>query len=299
VLGWSNNSTEYGWYRSAGEQGWVDAGSLPAGPHIAVTSDGTATAAWIGAMTLNTQTLDISAGTLEPVEPVAPISSGNYWDCQIVASLDRVALFGARSATTGDDILVAWRDKTSGWGPAEPIASASDIRAWRTQSDEQGNIAVLWAQADQFWSRIYVRQNESWGRPQLVTTATTDALPTDLQMAAGNIVVPLYWDSVPHGAYYEHDIGWVEASIVDFGRLNDIDLGVQISIDRRGNALAVGRTGYQRYLPGKNWQSPVEHGLELGPWRLWLVAATDGGVLAVTHDLTINDELIPEVVRFE
>ena len=161
----------------------------------------------------------------------------------------------------------------------------------------------MWAQGDQIWSRIYEAGSRSWTRPLLVTTATNDAHFYVPQITAGNMATTLYWGSTAYGAYYQRGIGWIQSSIVDIGSVGVADpyveFGVAATIDRRGNALAIGKTGTKRYIPGQGWQATVEHGLDLGVYRLWTTSAIDGTVLLVTHEPTTGYELIPRVVRFE
>jgi hypothetical protein len=124
-------------------------------------------------------------------------------------------------------------------------------------------------------------------------------------ISAGNIAVTIYGgDMAWTGAYYEKGTGWVQSSFVDLDGLGNYDpfreIYVELGIDRRGNVLAVGQTGYRRYVPGDGWQPIVEHGLDLDSIRrFWMSAAPDGSTIAVTNALTANDEFIPQSVLFE
>jgi hypothetical protein len=296
---WTTNS-EHGWYRFSEENGWQDAGSLPAYPSVAVTSGGLATAVAYNSMMANARTMNTSTGELQPVTPV---TIGGTQDLRMVASRERVAIFGLGAAAAGEEIDVAWRDPATGWEAADPVASAANIDLWSVSADDQGNIVLFWSETNRIWSRIYEPGEDSWTRPLLVST--TGMYPMALgEMSQGNVAAALFWDDVAYGAYYQAGVGWVQSSIVDLGELGGLvprsgEFGVATAIDPRGNAIAVGRIGYRRYVPGDGWQSPVEHRLDLGQWRLWMAAAPDGTILAVTHDLTGDDELIPQAVRFE
>jgi hypothetical protein len=281
--------------------GWTSAGALPGFPHVAVNTDGKATAVWSDQTTVREQTQDIPTGA---VESVVQVHAGSDYDNQIVASLDRIAVFGFRPGGSGREISVTWRNSVSAWDDREPIVTAAEIRQWRVESDEHGNIVLLWTQADQIWSRIYEREREAWTRAQLITAATAEGGFMDPQISAGNVAVAMYWNRVLYGAYYQAGVGWNQASITDLDGLGEFewfsgDFAVQTVIDQRGNVLAVGPTGYRRFLPSIGWQSIVQHGLQLGRWRLWMAASPDGSIVAITHDLTANDELIPQLVRFE
>jgi hypothetical protein len=192
-----------------------------------------------------------------------------------------------------------------GWSDPAPIATAADITSiWSSQSDGDGNIVVIWLEGTQIWSRIYQRSLDTWTRALLVASASTSATFGQPQMAAGNVAMPMALDSTTYAAFYQRGIGWIQSSIVDLtalgaGDFTSGDFGLQMSMDSRGNVLAVGHTGYRRYSSHGGWQPVIEHGLGLGVWRLWMAAAPDGSVVAVTHDLTLSDEFIPEVVRFE
>ena len=92
-------------------------------------------------------------------------------------------------------------------------------------------------------------------------------------ISAGNVAVVVYRGMVPVGAYYEKGTGWLQSSIVELDGLGPFQWGtgeiaVELALDRRGNILAVGPTGYQRYLPGDGWQRSADHGLTLGKQRL-------------------------------
>jgi hypothetical protein len=112
-------------------------------------------------------------------------------------------------------------------------------------------------------------------------------------------------DAKIYGALYQQGVGWVENSIVELDQLGSIDpnhqggAAIDVSIDGRGNMLALGSSAYQRYVFGLGWLPPVNHSMTLGPWRLWTATSLDGAVLAITHELTSNDEMIPQVARFE
>jgi hypothetical protein len=296
--------TTSGWYRFTEDEGWDDMGALPNYAVVAVTSEGLATAAWVRDGTLSARTLDLADGALGAVTPLWSSQPPTATDIKLVASLERVALFERTPGTSGQQITVAWRDPISGWGSREPIASAADISGiWAAASAENGSIVVIWMEGMQIWSRIYEREADTWTRPLLITNESTVPSFGSPQMAAGNIGMQLYVSSTAYGAYYQHGVGWIQSSIVDLAELGVGDFtsgfGVQMAMDGRGNLLAIGHTGCRRYIPGEGWQSAVEHGLDLGPWRMWTATQPDGSFVAITHELTANDEIIPAIVRFE
>jgi hypothetical protein len=304
AFAWITNagSNGYGWYRYSEPDGWVSAGTLPGSPTVAVTPGGRATAAWRDGTSVLARSIDLATGAVGSISPVRP-GSDSY--LRSTASVERVALFGIAMGGGGWEISVTWQSESGMWGPREPLTSEADIPYWLVESDESGNIALLWLKGEkEIWSRFYQRDVDTWTRPQLVAAGASAATMGFPRVGAGNVALPLYLDREAYGAFYQRGIGWIQSSIVELDLLGDFEFasgafGVEMAMDPRGNALAVGTTGYRRYQPATGWQSVVTHGLDLGPWRLWLAAAADGSVTAVTHDSTPNDDLIPKVMRFE
>jgi hypothetical protein len=295
--------TSAGWFRYSENDGWEDAGPLPQVSAVVATSDGAATAIWSDQGSLNTRTLDLDTGSLGEMTPLwSSLASGS--DLQAVASQNRVALFERTPAGPDMQITVAWRDPVSGWGDREPIASANGISGiWSAQGDAQGNISVIWVQGNELWSRIYQRGDDVWTRPVPVMTGANGISFGFPRMAYGNVAMQVYVDSTAYAAYYQQGVGWIENSIVDLANLGvgnfTEGFGVEMSIDDRGNMLAVGHAGYRRYIPGEGWRPAAQHHLDLGPWRMWMLPAPDGSAVAVTHEELPDYEMIPKVVRFE
>ncbi len=305
VFAWYGQANRYGWFRFTESEGWTDAGALPNYPFVAVSSEGKATAVWTDEMVISERTLDLSTGSLDPVKPV---DSAGYLSPQVVASLDRMAVFTARIDGSGYEISVAWQNAAGGWNAREPVATAPVVSQWRVRSDEQGNIVLLWVDfdetGDEMWSRVYERESAEWTRPQLVMPAPPYSGFGRPVMSSGNIAVTIYGgDMMWTGACYEKGSGWVQSSFVELDGLGDPGIYVElgIDIDRRGNVLTVGQTGYRRYVPGEGWQPIVQHGLDFdGIREVWLAAAPDGSKVAVTYALTANNEnIIPLSVLFE
>jgi hypothetical protein len=307
VFGWYGATSQYGWFRFTESEGWTDAGALPNYPFFAVSSEGKATAVWSDEMVISERTIDVSTGALEPV---APVDSAGYLNPQIVASLDRMAVFTHRLGASGGEISVIWQNSSGGWNDREPLATAPIVDQLVVASDEQGNIVLLWVDFDEtrgseMWSRVYERENAAWTRAQHVMSAPPYSYFQRPAISSGNIAVTIYGgDMVWTGAYYEKGTGWVQSSFIDLDGLGNYDpfneIYVELGIDQRGNVLAVGQTGYRRYVPGDGWQPIVEHGLDHdGLRRFWMSAAPDGSTIAVMNALTANNELIPQSVLFE
>lgn len=289
----------HGWFRSTKEGVWVNAGALDGYPVVGTTSTGLATAAWRTSSGVETRTLDLEDGALEA--PAGFELEGVYNGPYLVASLDRMAILAtSRSSANGEELWISWKAGAA-WNEPELLASAPTMRELYFDSDEQGNIIVIWFENDRAWSRIYERKNDAWTRELLVFETSSDASVSSLDMTAGSALVslstgePSIWAAV-----YEAGIGWSDASLV---RLDGLSAWVGTALDHAGNGIAMWAVNdtlqFRRFVAGVGWQkpswftAPIQHlGFVFG------ATAPDGSVTAVAN-ARLAETYAPWAVRFE
>jgi hypothetical protein len=298
VVTWSDpNNSVWGWSRFT--DSWVNSGGLADSARVAVSSIGEATAIYIGQTSYVTRTQDLSDGSIDPEIPfTAFVPDGSPIP---LASLDRMAVIGMQSLTDTKEMVISWKI-SSGWGAAETLASATEIFSFNADSDEQGNIVVVWREGDQIWSRLYSRAENQWTRELFVTTAPTSSVLRRLDMTAGNAIISFEDANLMRAsAIYEAGVGWIDDSIVTLDDTSNT--AVAVSIDTRGNALAVWGNGFQyrRYVAGEGWlaaSSLPNPGLNLD-FGIWAAGAPDGSVLIVGTDTGGTVRPLPWTIRFE
>jgi hypothetical protein len=220
-----------------------------------------------------------------------------------VASLDRLALIGSRVAPDQSgwaEVYIAWRGAS--WSTPEPIASAPNVESLAVDSDEEGNIIVVWLETDEIWSRIYERARDAWTGPQFVGNTSTYGIIMGVDITAGSAVVAVNGRNPTDGmwaAVYQSGVGWLQSSIA---RLDDRELySIGLSIDPAGNALAVWgpELRYRRYVAGVGWQAASALNANVGDWYFAAAGAPDGSAVLVATDFDANPNGAPMAVRFE
>ncbi len=184
------------------------------------------------------------------------------------------------------------------------MASAPDIGTFICDSDEEGNIIVVWTDAGEVWSRVYERARNAWTMPAFVVTVSLDAIPYNLDMTAGSALITINsFDPGPAtwAAVYRAGMGWDEESIV---KLDEPWTGwaVAVAVDPRGNAIAAWHSDlkYRRYIPGSGWSaaSPIQG--HVNPYYQWAAGAPDGSAVVVTTDSDeMDNNRVPFAIRFE
>ena len=251
---------------------------------------------------IQTRTIDLSDGAVGPTEGVTILDP--VFQPIPLASLDRLALVGTRSTTEQQsavqELYIVWRGTS--WGTPEPIATAPDIPSFALDSDEQGNIIVVWRDTDEIWSRIYERARDAWTAAQFVGTTSTDGIVLTPDITAGNAIVAVN-DRTPTGgmwaAVYQSGVGWLQSAIT---RLDDRELySIGLSIDPAGNALAAWgpELRYRRYIAGVGWPAASALDANVDAGVISSAGAPDGSVLVVATDLEANPNGSPLAVRFE
>jgi hypothetical protein len=283
---------------------WSAAGRIPNDSAVAVTASGFAWAsAPINQSQVQVQTIDLSDGALGPTELLA--ISDRLVPPKPVASLDRLALIGSRVAPDEPgwaEVYVAW--KGASWGTPEPIASVFNVESLAFDSDEEGNIIVVWLETDEIWSRIYERARDAWTGAQFVGNTSTYGIVMGVDITAGSAVVAVNGRNPTDGmwaAIYQSGVGWIQSSIA---RLDDRELySIGLSIDPAGNALAVWgpELRYRRYVAGVGWQATSEldtNGRDSNSYFAG-AGAPDGSVVLVATDFEANPNGVPMAIRFE
>jgi hypothetical protein len=303
VVTWSGDST-HGWSRFTDAEGWNEAGALTGVANVAVTSTGEATALWFNSTNYVTRTQDLSDGTLDAEIPFGPFTPDS--NVLLVASLDRMAAVGVRTVTNGKELVVSWKG-TPSWGPAESLASASEIVAFAVDGDEQGNIVVVWRDVSNVRARIYDRADDNWTQEELVAPAAANATFVRPCMSNGNAIVAFVSiegvQPTVTAAVYQAGVGWLEDSVVTLDG-GTVDGNIAVAIDGAGNALATWSTElrYRRYVAGEAWlatESLLDLDLNLDLYRMWSTIAPDGSVLVVSNDLGGSASPLPWAIRFE
>jgi hypothetical protein len=291
------------WSRFDG-MSWSAAGQLPRGSAVAVTASGFALAASADGLNMQTQTMNLSDGTLGSTE-VLSIGSYTFWT-RPVASLDRLAIIGSRDTPDeqepGNEIFIAW--KSASWSTPEPIASVPNVEFLASDSDEEGNIIVVWLETDEIWSRFYERARDAWTGPQFVGNTSTYGIVMGVDITAGSAVVAVNGRNPTDGmwaAIYQSGVGWLQSSVA---RLDDRELNpIGISIDPAGNALVVWgpELRYRRYVADIGWQAASQLDLNVGDSYSHFAGAgaPDGSFVLVATDFEANPNGVPMAVRFE
>ena len=137
-------------------------------------------------------------------------------------------------------LWISWKSGST-WTQPEPIASAPRIFNFTFDSDEHGNIIVVWTENDRIWSRAYAPVNEILGaEEQFVATTSSNASVGNVDMTNGNAILSFSTDDPTRSrwvAVYEAGNGWVESWQV---RLDDQQGGVAgIALDDAGNGIAI------------------------------------------------------------
>jgi hypothetical protein len=300
IVAWGTYGA-FSWSRLS-QGGWVTVGALGSGsPNIAATGGGSATAVW-GEPDRSSlsRTLDLTDGSLDPLVNVRASDLSQAWP---VASLNRMALIVSRIIDSyTQEVSVLWKEGSS-WSNPQPLASAqTEIPYVATDSDEQGNIVVVWRQNDELWARIYQRATDQWIPAHLVGTTTNFATIKRPDITSGNAIVAADGSSATEGllvGIYQAGVGWVEESVTKLD--NHGSTGMALNIDSAGNALAVWQSElkYRRYVAGEGWQAPATLEANVDKDTLFAAGAPDGSVLFIANDLEANPVGAPMAVRFE
>ena len=302
VVTWTaSNPTSYGWSRFTDEGGWVNSGALSGSGDVFVTPGGRATAVWsAGSPDWRTLTQDLSNGNLEPEAPfpAADVLLGPF----PVASLERMALVYSRTTAGDQELVVSWKT-ASGWDTPELLASGAQIGSFSSDSDEQGNIIVVWRENDQIWSRVYQREQAEWTRELFVMPASLDAIVLRPDMTAGGAIVPINSFGDDPGtwvAVYQAGTGWVQDSIV---LLDSEWVGgdVPVALDSAGNALAAWNSEIEarRYVAGTGWQPSAPPDALINGYYMGAAVAPDGTVLVASTGYEGDAIRGPWTIRFE
>lgn len=298
AVGWQG-----GWSAFNGSERWVDIGGVPNVSFLRVTPEGQALAVYWEASVASyaSRLCDLKGGSLSAVQPMSTDVSGSV---RVVSSLERLATLYVRPTTNGEELVVMWKT-TSGWGTPEQVTSGTSLGYFNADSDENGNIIVVWTEGEEIWSRFYERADNAWTRPLFIVNTPPDSIPLRPDMTAGNAIVAINAfdpDPATWAAIYRPGTGWIADSVV---RIDEpwTGWGVAVSIDRAGNAVAAWHSDmkFKRYVSGKGWSStsPVMKGSVVNPFYMWGAGAPDGTVLVVANDTDGQDNRVPFAVRFE
>ncbi|HEX6276729.1 MAG TPA: Ig-like domain-containing protein [Polyangiaceae bacterium] len=301
AVAWGTTTTSFGWSRLTDDSQWVPAGALPFWPSMAATSSGRTFALTSDTMGLQSQTLDLSDGTVGSVDLVPFADLGSCADP--VAARERVALICTRSLSSEQELIALWNIGST-WGPPERIASGVDFPSFRAGSDEQGNIVVVWREADEIRSRSYEYASGDWTPNQLLATTSTIADVRELDITAGHAIVGVNSFEPTEGLWvmvYEPGSGWLETSKVRLDDPGTNGYNITVSIDASGNGLAVWHSElrHRRYRANEGWQPVDNLGTNVEEYFLFAAGAPDGSVLVVANDLSQNPNGVPLAVRFE
>jgi len=244
--------------------------------------------------------MDLRNGSLEPpgnVDLNFP-GIGPY----PVASLDRTAILARTTSPTDGEVLsISWKDG-SAWMQPEQLASAPRIYNFTFDSDEHGNIIVVWTENDRIWSRAYDRSMDSWSGEEFVATTSSNASVGSVDMTNGNAILSFSSDDPTRSRWvtvYEAGNGWDESWQV---RLDDQQGSVAgIALDDAGNGIAICvpeglGTQVRRFVAGIGWQPPSAPPVGFHPNLIYAAAAFDRSVSFVT---ATAGSLVPRAIRFE
>jgi hypothetical protein len=220
-----------------------------------------------------------------------------------ITSLDRVAILAiTHSTANGDELWITWRDGST-WNEPELLASAPVLYAPYIDSDEQGNMVVLWRENDRIWSRIYEREHDAWTSELVVAGTSTPAGIDAIDMTSGRVLVSLNsstTDPSTWAAVYKPDVGWSDASFVRLDARTSGGFGV--ALDGAGNGIATWTLGgdleFRRYVADVGWQEPSSLTARLQQGYVWAAPEPDGSVTVVANE-AVGARYAPWVVRFE
>jgi hypothetical protein len=303
AVAWGTTNTSFGWSRLTDDNQWVPVGALPFYPFMTATHSGRTFAIWpeVTGEVLESHVLNLSDGAVGSVELVPFAGLGLCADP--VAARERVAMICTRFVSNEQELVVIWNIGST-WGTPELLASAPDFPSIRANSDEQGNIVVVWREADEIRSRIYDYASGDWTPNQLLSTTSTIANIRELDVTAGHAIVGVNSFEATEGLWamvYEPGSGWLEASKVRLDDPGPVGYNVAVSIDRFGNGLAVWNSElrHRRYRANGGWQPRANLGTSVEEFFLYLAGAPDGSVLVVANDLSQNPNGVPMAVHFE
>jgi hypothetical protein len=295
---WSGGG-DSGWSRARDVAFAEKVGGIGAIARVAVTPDGKATAIW-DLEGIVSQTQDQSDGT---VELSVPISQDISFVAPVV-SLERTGYFGVRLLEGREELLFAWKTD-SAWEEPAVLGSAAQIYPFDFDSDESGNIIVVWCQVGEIWARVYERENDAWTEPLYLSEVPPGAVVGRPDMSAGNAIVTFNtFDPDPStwAAIYRRGIGLVQSSVI---RLDEPYSGGQVAatIDSQGNALAAWHPSlrFRRFTQRAGWSETSSLGESVNQYYMWAAAAPDGTATLVTNELGAAGEgnLAPLVVHFD
>jgi hypothetical protein len=295
--------TDARWARARDVGYLEDTGTLPGFTRLAVTPAGTAMAiSATSSESLPTQTQDLSQGTIEPFAPVT--SSDPLSLVTPMVSQERIGFVAVRRSAGREELVVAWSTGTV-WSDPEILASAAEIGAFNLDSDELGNVVVVWRQVDEIWARVFERSKDAWTPAAYLMGPAPGALIQDPDITGGNAVVsfntfdpdPSTWAMV-----YRSELGWIPSSLI---RLDNPYTGghVAVTMDPQGNALAAWHTTFRsrRFTKRDGWSEVRSLALSINPYYIWGAAARDGSVLVVSNEFAGDGEtnIAPWAIRFE
>jgi hypothetical protein len=298
VVSWTHDFAHHLWH-STDDGDWDEA---PLGDYssIAVTSSGLAVAAWWTPTGVDTLMLNLEDGSQESGGFELP---GVLSSPRPITSQDRVAIVAVtHSSANGDELWITWKDGST-WNEPERLASAPVLYGPSLDSDEQGNMVVIWREDDRVWSRIYEREHDAWTSELLVAGTATPAVVSSVAMTAGRVLVSLSSSTmVPStwAAVYQPDVGWSDASFV---LLNSrASSGSHVALDSAGNGIATWTLGgdmeFRRYVADIGWQEPSSLTARLRQSYVWAAPEPDGSLTVVANE-AVGTQYAPWVVRFE
>jgi hypothetical protein len=303
VVAWGTSATGYGWSRLDGQRNWSNVDSPGPKPLVGVTAEGRAIAVSHPedvSLNWNSRELDLSDGSIAPPS-VVELRETNGCLAPIASRL-RLAFLCTRFAENAQELVAAW-NVGSTWRAPEQVASAPDIQSFVADSDDEGNIIVVWRQDDEVRSRVYDHASGEWTPNQFVATTSTIATVLRPTMTGGNAIVAVNSQEASEGTWakvYRSGEGWLDDSKV---RLDDPGSGyaVALSIDSMGNALAVWQSqlNYRRYDAVLGWQAASSLNASVNPDHVYAAGAPDGSVLIVANDVGTTPNGIPMAVLFE
>jgi hypothetical protein len=302
ALSWSMWPNGFGWSSFGEATGFSPIGALPGAAGITVTPGGQALAIGWDEMASRyvTRVHSLAGGSTGPIEQT-PLGPGTNYG--FITSGERFAIVSLRPVMDGDEIAVMWKEST-GWGPLEPLAFAPDIATYSCDSDEEGNIILVWIDdVGNVKSRVYEPAQNAWTMPAPLMTVVPPAMVGGLDMTAGNAIVSIQKfapDSAVWAAIYEAGVGWDEESIVLLGE--PLIGSVAVSLDPRRNAVAIFHDDLmaRRYVSGSGWSEaePLDHRVYL--FNRFAAGAPDGSVIVANMSVDEKDQIeVPLFVRFE
>jgi hypothetical protein len=178
--------------------------------------------------------------------------------------------------------------------PEEVSTSAAEPLGVLADSDELGNIVIVWRHATELWARAYDAEAAEWLEPEQIAEGTSVRWNA-VDSATGRVVASYLSNGVLTLAYYEPKRGWDEEDRVEAGPAE----GGAVAIDTRGNAIALwsGAGDYRRYVAGKGWQPAESLQLTVAASSVGVFATSSGELAVVASDRGTEMEN-PVVVNF-